>query len=100
MSGVAAQLMISGLSNVSSAAVPLPLDLTALGITNCWLRVSVDAHEAVIGSLGSATYSLAVPASASLAGFILHQQALVLDPAAGNPLGLVMSDAATAVVGM
>jgi len=50
--------------------------------------------------LGSATYALTVPASAALAGFILHQQAVVLDPAAGNPAGLVMSDAATAVVGM
>jgi hypothetical protein len=53
----------------------------------------------VIGSLGSATWSLPIPASAALAGFILHQQALVLDPAASNPSGLVMSDAATAVVG-
>jgi hypothetical protein len=49
--------------------------------------------------MGSATYALAVPASAALAGFILHQQALVLDPAAGNPSDLVMSDAATAVIG-
>jgi hypothetical protein len=59
-----------------------------------------DAHSAVIGSLGSATYSLAVPAIAALAGFTLHQQALVVDPAAGNPLGFVLSDAATAVVGL
>ena len=100
MSGVAAQLMISGLSNVSSAAVPLPLDLTSIGLTNCWLRVSLDTNHALIGALGSATYSLAVPASAALAGFILHQQAVVLDPAASNPSGLVMSDAATAVVGL
>ena len=97
---LSAAVMISGLSNVSYAAIPLPLDLTFLGLTNCWLRVSVDAHEGLIGSLGLATYSLAIPASASLAGFILHQQALVLDPAAGNPLGMVMSDAATTVVGL
>jgi len=50
--------------------------------------------------LGSATYSLAIPASAVLAGFILHQQALVLDPASVNPSGLVMSDAATGVAGL
>ena len=97
---LSAAVMISGLSNVSYAAIPLPLDLTFLGLTNCWLRVSVDAHEGLIGSLGLATYSLAIPASASLAGFILHQQALVLDPAAANPSGLVMSDAATAVIGL
>ncbi|HZN38578.1 MAG TPA: hypothetical protein VFD82_07225 [Planctomycetota bacterium] len=93
-------VMINGLSNVSWATAPLPLDLSPLGLTNCWLRVSLDANHALIGALGSATYSLAVPASAALAGFILHQQALVLDPAAGNPSGLVMSDAATAVVGL
>jgi hypothetical protein len=93
-------VMISGFSNVSWATVPLPLDLTPLGLTNCSLRVSLDANEALIGALGSATYSLAIPATAALAGFILHQQAVVLDPAAGNPPGLVMSDAATAVVGL
>jgi hypothetical protein len=38
--------------------------------------------------------------SPALAGFTLHQQAVVFDPAAFNPIGLVMSDAATAVVGM
>jgi hypothetical protein len=93
-------VMISGLSNVSWAAAPLPLDLSSLGLTNCWLCVSLDANDALIGSLGSATYSLAIPASAALAGFILHQQAVVLDPAAVNPSGLVMSDAATAIVGL
>jgi hypothetical protein len=93
-------VMISGLSNVSSAAGPLPLDLSSLGLTNCSLRVSLDANDALIGSLGSATCSLAIPASAALAGFMLHQQAVVLDALAGNPSGLVMSDAATAVVGL
>jgi hypothetical protein len=34
-----------------------------------------------------------------LAGLLLYQQALVLDAAAGNPAGLVMSDATIAVVG-
>jgi len=93
-------VMITGFSNVSSAAGPLPLNLSSLGLTNCWLRVSLDANDALIGSMGSATYSLAIPASAALAGFTLHQQALVLDPAAANPSGLVMSDAATAVIGL
>ena len=54
----------------------------------------------LVGSTGSATFTFAAPASAALAGMLLHQQALVLDPAAGNPAGLVMSDAATAVVGL
>ena len=94
-------VMISGFSNVSSTAGPLPLDLSPLGlVNNCWLRVSLDANDALIGSSGSATYALAVPASPALAGLLLHQQAVVLDPAAGNPAGLVLSDAASAVVGL
>ena len=97
---LSAAVMMSGFSNVSWAAGPLPLNLTPVGLLNCWLRVSPDVNDALIGSLGSATYSLAIPASAALAGFMLHQQAVVLDPAASNPLGLVMSDAATAAVGL
>jgi hypothetical protein len=93
-------VLITGFSNVSWATGPLPLDLSSLGLTNCWLRVSLDANDALIGSSSTATYALAIPASAALAGFVLHQQAVVLDPAAGNPSGLVMSDAATAVVGL
>jgi hypothetical protein len=81
------------------AAVPLPLDVTPFGLTNCWLRVSLDISDALIGASGTATHALAIPASAAFAGFIVHQQALVLDAAAGNPSGLVMSDAATAVIG-
>jgi hypothetical protein len=52
------------------------------------------------GAGGAARLLLAVPATPSFAGWQLHQQAVVLDPAAANPAGLVMSDAATAVVGL
>ena len=53
----------------------------------------------VLGASGSATYTLVVPSLPALAGTILHCQAIVFDAAAGNPAGLVMSDAATLVVG-
>jgi hypothetical protein len=93
-------IMYSGLSNVSWAAVPLPLSLLPFGLTNCWLRVSPDTNDLLLGVSGVAIHALAVPASAALAGLILHQQVQVLDADAGNPTGFVMSDAATAVVGM
>jgi hypothetical protein len=92
-------VMILGLDNVSSAAGPLPRDLAPSGLTNCWLRVSTDATVLLLGA-GAANLVFAVPASPALAGLGMHQQALVLDTAAGNPAGLVMSDAATAVVGL
>lgn len=42
---------------------------------------------------------LVIPSYVGLVGFVFHQQALVLDSSAGNPLGAVMSDSVTAVVG-
>ena len=93
-------ILLVGPSNVKATAGPLPLDLSPFGFTYCWLRVSPDINVLLTGSAGSASYALAVPTNPALAGLILHLQALVPDTAAGNPAGLVVSDAATAVVGM
>jgi len=65
----------------------------------CFARVSLDVTALVLGAGGSATYALVVPSLPALAGTILHSQAIVFDGSAGNPAGLVMSDAATLVVG-
>jgi hypothetical protein len=63
------------------------------------LRVSLDFAAPVLGTGGSASHPLVVPSLPALAGFIVHCQAIVLDAAASNRAGLVMSDAATLVVG-
>ena len=65
----------------------------------CFGRVSFDVSALVLGSGGSVAYPLVVPSLSALAGTILHSQAIVFDLAASNPAGLVMSDAATLVVG-
>jgi hypothetical protein len=94
-----AAVLVLGFSNVSSAFGPLPLDLTAFGMPGCFGRVSPDFAASVVGSGGAATFPFAIPSLPALAGTILHSQAIVFDAAAGNPAGLVMSDAATLVVG-
>jgi len=94
-----AALLAVGFDNVNSVLGPLPLDLSSWGLTNCMLRVRPDASTLLVGSGGTATFALAVPAASSLAGLLVHFQAVVLDPACGNAAGLVMSDAVTAVVG-
>jgi hypothetical protein len=43
-------VMYTGLSNVSWAAVPLPLSLSPFGLTSCWLRVSPDTSDLLLGS--------------------------------------------------
>jgi hypothetical protein len=90
--------MLFGLSNLSFAAGPLPLPLGAAGMPGCDLRVSVDLADFQSGTAGSATFSITVPSSTALVGFVFHQQALVPDPGT-NPFGAVMSDATTVVVG-
>ncbi|HEU4417931.1 MAG TPA: hypothetical protein VFT55_03275, partial [Planctomycetota bacterium] len=95
-----AAVLLFGFSNVSSRFGPLPLDLTAFDMPGCFAHVSLDVSVLVLGMGGSATFALAVPGLPALAGTILHSQAIVFDPAAWwNPVGLVMSDAATLVVG-
>lgn len=73
--------------------------LAAFGMPGCFARCSDDAVSFVSGSGGSASYQLAIPASLVLLGVRFHQQAVVLDPGAGNPLGAVISEAAEALIG-
>jgi hypothetical protein len=79
-----------------SATTPQPL--AAFGMPNCALNISTDAAIFVSGQLNTATWRLPIPNMPSLVGLRFYNQAFVLDPAA-NALGLVMSDAAEAVIG-
>jgi hypothetical protein len=92
-------MLVFGLSNLNSALGPLPVDLAAYGMPGCFGRVSMDTAVFVQGVGGSANHALVVPNVPTLAGFVVHSQALVFDAAAGNVAGLVTSDAVTLVVG-
>ncbi|MBM4061382.1 MAG: hypothetical protein FJ265_09865, partial [Planctomycetes bacterium] len=92
-------LMFTGLSATASRFGPLPLSLAGLGMPGCTAYTSDDAVTFVIGSGNRARYELSIPAGSALVGLRLHQQALVLDPGAGNALGAAISDAAALVVG-
>src|SRR5262249_20123771 len=89
---LSAALVVMGLQSQT-------LDLTAFGMPGCTAFTSADGVQFVAGSNQQAVFSLAIPNSLALVGAVAHFQALVPDPTAGNPLGAVMSDAATAVVG-
>src|SRR5262245_50202792 len=94
-----AAVLVFGFSNVNSVFGPLPLDMGTFQMPGCLGRVSLDSAVSVLGASGSATYAAAVPVWPALAGTIVHIQAIVLDVAAGNAAGLVMSDTATLVIG-
>jgi hypothetical protein len=94
-----AAFLFVGLSTTTSPFGPLPLNAATFGMPGCTLYTSVDAEVFLAGAGGQATHSMVIPNVAGLVGVVFHEQALVLDPAAGNGLGAVLSDAITAVVG-
>jgi hypothetical protein len=89
-------LLFTGVSNLVSALGPLPIDLSPLGLTDCRLRVSTEFTSPMHppGRLAS----LAIPNDPALVGAFLYQQALQLSPGV-NPAGLLLSEAATALIG-
>lgn len=88
-------VMLTGLTN--SGTYPLPL--AGAGMPNCWLRVSSEMAGPVLGVGGNAIYQLPLPPLPVTMGLHFYQQAVVLDPAAGNAANQVMSDAAEGVIG-
>ncbi|MEZ5965127.1 MAG: hypothetical protein R3F56_14935 [Planctomycetota bacterium] len=88
-------VLMAGFSTTTWAFGPLPSDLSVLQMPGCQLAISPDFVVPVVDS----SASLPIPPDPTLAGGVFHVQALIVDLAV-NPLGLVVSDAATALIGM
>lgn len=78
---------------------PHPVSLAPLGMPGCDLHIQVDGAALLAGAGHTAKFLLPIPDRVELVGLRFQTQALVLDPAAGNGLGAVMSDAAEGVIG-
>jgi alpha-tubulin suppressor-like RCC1 family protein len=76
-----------------------PVDLTFLGMPGCGLHVDPAAFVALVGQDQQAVWPVPIPDDPTLVGTRFYGQALVLDPAAGNGFGAVVSDAAEGVIG-
>lgn len=92
-------LVITGFSDAWWNTTPLPVELTALGMPGCHLHVSADLTNVAVSSGTQATFQMQLPSNSAFLGFAFYNQALVLDPAAGNPLGAVMTNAGMSVIG-
>ena len=91
-------VLITGLSDTMAGSTPLPFDLGPSGMHLCWLRTSVDDVRLVVGSGGSATVQMPVPALSALLGVQFFQQAMAFDPGA-NSMGAVVSNSVVGVFG-
>jgi len=73
-------IFVLGLSNTfaSGATYALPFDLGVLGWPGCSQLVSTESTNFTITTTGQAEYTLAVPLSYTLPGFVFYAQAFVL----------------------
>ncbi len=76
-----------------------PASLAPLGMVGCTAYVSLDAAVVAVGTASEASLDIAIPFHPALRGVTFFNQALVLDPTAGNPLGAVVSEAMVATIG-
>lgn len=89
----------TGAAVVLGAARIAPFDLRPLGMPGCVLEVGIDALFPVAPQGGAAQWQVVIPDDARLLGAGFYNQALVLDAAAGNRAGAVISNAAHGVIG-
>lgn len=89
-------LLVSGFSDQTYGAIPLPLALP--GAPGCNLLVAADVLNVLTTTpAGTSSFAINVPNSGALVGFELFHQWAVGDPA--NALGLVLSGAGKATIG-
>ncbi|MBZ0153219.1 MAG: hypothetical protein K8J09_16975 [Planctomycetes bacterium] len=84
---------------MSFQQLPSPLSLTFLGMAGCSWHIPLDAIVLLSGQDNQAKFMMPIPDQPSLVGVHFFNQAVVLDPVAGNGFGAVVSDAAEGVVG-
>jgi len=76
---------------------PQPLD--SFGMPGCSTILGPGCASLLLGQNQQAKFRLPIPNNPNLVGMHFFNQAIVLDPGAGNPLGAVISDAAEGVIG-
>ncbi|MEC8251782.1 MAG: S8 family serine peptidase [Planctomycetota bacterium] len=90
-------VLLSGLSDSIYQGAALPAALP--GAPGCELQASADVSSVeLVSPTGAASSTISVPNSASLMGLPVYHQWAVLDTV--NPLGIVVSDAGKATVGI
>jgi hypothetical protein len=92
-------VLIIGATNTDYKGLKLPFPLDTIGAPGCQLYVGLSVMiPTALDSNGIGTNAYVIPKDVSIIGAQLYCQYYVSDPKA-NPLGLVTSDAALAVVG-
>jgi hypothetical protein len=93
-----AEVLLIGASRSRWGTIPLPLDLTPIGMTGCALHTAPTLWLPMVRAGGVASASLDVPAEGSLVGAHVYLQGLGTD-ATANAVGLVTTQGCDARIG-
>jgi hypothetical protein len=94
-----AALFAIGLSNTTWSGQPLPFDLGGYGAPGCAVLVApIDTRLVFTDAAGQTNLQYSLPNVLYALGVAFHDQAVIADPAA-NPLGIVLSNGGTGVIG-
>lgn len=91
-------LFALGVSSTTYQGLPLPIDLTWLGMPGCFARTSAESLVLGTNSTGELVTTLPVPATAATLGFQFFAQAYSQDPPI-NAFGAAVSNALALTVG-
>ena len=90
--------VVFGFSTTDWLGIPLPSDLSSVGMIGCTAYVSVDAAFGVVTAGGTAQFPITIPNDPSLLALHFFNQAVVVDPGV-NFFGGVVSNAAEGIIG-
>jgi hypothetical protein len=92
-------LLQVGLDATTFGGLPLPFDLSVIGMPGCLLWLAPISSLLLTGAGGQATWSWLLPNDPMLFGARVYLQAFPIQPGA-NPFGFIASDAAVAKLGL
>jgi len=91
--------VFTGFSNLTwgSTGIPLPADLTPIGMPGCLVLISPDVSDVIWSPTGSTSWGFTLPTSPHYYGASFFNQVLMLDASA--PGGLALSNGGVAIIG-
>lgn len=89
--------VLVGSSKTSNGGIPLPFDLSALGLTGCVQWIGDMDTSGVPAFMGTAAWNVTIPNDPNLIGYAFYVQGAVPDPGT-NRVGFVVTNAGEGVI--
>jgi hypothetical protein len=91
-------IMVLGFSDTTSGGLPLPFDLSVIGMPGCSLLAEIGETFFLFGAPPTVTWSVTIPLDTLFLGVFFYNQAAVADPGI-NAMNLTVTNGARARIG-